>query len=112
MQYQTLELGGGDLLFASTNSVRLPFQFASPILGAQALLKRFRLERADDRDSYYSDEPDEEFKTCSVSALVLFDALQSNTGGQVQIDFSLPGPTSASSPDLVRAKIEVLVVGI
>jgi hypothetical protein len=112
MQFQTLTLGGGGQLFASTTSARLPFQFPSPIQGAYALLQGFRLERAGERGSYYSGEPDEEVKTCRVTALVLFDALQSNLGGEVQVEFSLPGPSSADSPDLLRAEVGVLVIGV
>jgi hypothetical protein len=112
MQFQTLKLGGGGLQFASTNSTRLPFQFPSPIQGAYALLQGFRFERVDGRGSYYSGEPDEELRSCRVSALVLFDALQSNLGGQVQIDFSLPGPTSSGSADLLRAEVDVLVIAV
>jgi hypothetical protein len=111
MRFQTLKLGGGGLQFASTDSVRLPFQFQSPIQGAYALLQGFRFERVG-RGSYYSGGPDEELRSCRVSALVLFDALQSNLGGQVQIDFSLSGPNSASSPDLLRAEIDVLIVAV
>ena len=112
MQLQTLTLGGGGQLFASTTSTRLPFQFSSPIQGAYALLQGFRLERADERGSYYSGEPDEEVKTCRVTALVLFDALQSNLGGEVKLEFSLPGPRASDSKDLLRAEADVLVIGV
>lgn len=109
MQFQSLKLGGGGLVFASTHSGRLPFQFPTPIDGAYAILQSTLFERAGERGSYYSSGPDEEVKVIEVSALVLFDALQSRTGGQVQISFHWPSP---QSPDLVRAEIEVLVVGV
>ena len=112
MQFQSLKLGGGGLVFASTHSVRLPFQFPMPVSGAYAILAGTRFEHAQERGSYYSSGPDEEVKIVEVSVLALFDALQSKTGGEVQISFRLPGKTSASAPDLLRAEIDVLVVGI
>ncbi len=109
MQIQSLKLGGGGLVFASSNNVRLPFQFPTPINGAYAILQSTRFERADERGSYYSSGPDEEVKIIEVSVLTLFDALQSKTNGQVQISFNLPSP---ASPDQIRAEIDVLVIGI
>jgi hypothetical protein len=109
MQIQSIKLGGGGLIFASTSSVRLPFQFPTPIDGAYAILRSTLFERAGERGTYYATGPDEEVKVLEVSALALFDALQSRTGGQLQISFHLPSPLS---PDVVRAEIEVLVIGI
>ena len=112
MQFLTLKLGGGNLVFAATNTVRLPFQFPSPIAGAYAILQGTRFERVQDRETYYSDgDPDVEVKMIEVSVLPLFDALQSTTTGQVQIDFRVPADVDFSA-DLVFAEIDVLVVGI
>ncbi|MBK7643680.1 MAG: hypothetical protein IPJ19_11650 [Planctomycetes bacterium] len=110
MQFQKLTLGGPDLLFASTNTARLPFQFADPVQGVYALLQGVRLEHEGERGTYYSgDDSDQELKAIEVSLLPIFDSLQSNTTGQVQIHFSLPG---SGSPDLVRAEIHVLLIGV
>ena len=61
--------------------------------------------------SYYSDD-DVEVKEIEVSVLSLFDALQSNTTGEVQISFRMPGTGSATKPDQILAEIDVLVVGV
>ena len=111
MQFQTLTLWGGDLVFSNTNSTRLPFQFPNPIAGAYAILQSTRFDLTPDKDSYYSDD-DVEVKVFEVSAVSLFDALQSNTTGEVQISFRMPGTGSATSPDLIFAEIKVLVVGV
>ena len=113
MQLQSLKLGGGGLRFASTNTARLPFSFPAPIQGAYALLQGMRFTRDADRGTYYAPgDDDEELSLLEVSALVLFDALQSKTSGEVQIHFRFPGTTSPSSADLVQAEIDVLVIGV
>jgi hypothetical protein len=113
MQFQSLVLGGGELLFASTNTVRLPFQFPSPIRGVYAILRRTRFERPRERGSYYSPgDDDRELSVLEVSLLPIFDALQSQTSGQVQIHFRLPSSTTRITDDLIHAEIEVLVIGV
>jgi hypothetical protein len=112
MQFQSLRLGGGGQRFTSTNTTRLPFQFPIPIQGAYALLQGMRLKHKADRGTYYSSGGDEELSLIEVSAVVLFDALQSKTSGEVQIHFRFPGTTSPATADLVQGEIDVLVVGV
>ena len=45
MQFVNLELGGRDRLFASTNTVRVPFTFAQAAQGAYAMLQGFYFHR-------------------------------------------------------------------
>jgi hypothetical protein len=111
MQFLTLKLGGGDVAFPRVHSVRLPFLFPNPIAGAYAILQSTRFHLTPDRGSYYSDD-DVEVKEIEVSVLSLFDALQSNTTGEVQISFRMPGTGSATKPDQILAEIDVLVVGV
>jgi hypothetical protein len=111
MQFQTVKLGGGGQAFSSTDNARLPFQFPNPIAGAYAILQSTRFDLTPDEDTYYSDD-DVEVKTIEVSAVALFDALQSNTGGEVLISFRMPGTGSATSPDQILAEINVLVIGV
>lgn len=112
-QVQSLKLGGGGLTFTSTHTARLPFQFADPIQGAYAILRGMRFTHAGARGSYYSPpDDDEEVSVVEVSALALFDALQSKNSGEVQIHFRIPGSTSPHTADLVEAQIDVLVVGV
>lgn len=113
MQFKSLKLGGGGLRFASTSTARLPFNFPIPIDGAYALLQGTRFTHDANKGTYYSSpDGDEELSLIEVSALVLFDALQSKTSGEVQIHFRLPGSTSPSSADLLQAEIDVLVIGV
>ena len=111
MQFLRLKLGGGGLTFPSAHNVRLPFQFPNPIAGAHAILGSTRFHLTPHRETYYSDD-DVSVKVVEVSALALFDALQSSTGGEVQISFRVPGTGLEALPDLIQAEIDVLVIGI
>ncbi len=112
MQFQSLKLGDPSLFFASTNTARLPFQFPTPIQGAYAILQRASFERTPERGSYYAPDPDLELAVLEVSVVPLFDGLQSKTSGEVQIHFSIPGPTTPFLADLIHAEVEVLVIGV
>ena len=111
MQFLRLKLGGGGLTFPTVHTVRVPFQFPNPIAGAYAILGSTRFHLTPDRDTYYNDD-DVEVRVIEVAVLALFDALQSSTGGDVQVSFRVPGTGSETLPDLIQAEIDVLVVGV
>ena len=112
MQFQSLKLGGPGLFFAVASSTRLPFQFKNPIQGAYAILQRTRFTRNENRGSYYAHDPGQELSVLEVSVVPLFDALQSKTSGEVQIQFIVAGESTSPTAKLIEAEVDVLVIGV
>ena len=100
MELLTIQVGGPGVVFARHNRVRLPFTFSSPVAGASALLQSFR---------FINHDEDTHLKDVQVQLTPLFNAAESATQGEVEIEttFRDEGP----SLDRIEMEVVVLVVG-
>jgi hypothetical protein len=106
MQFLRVRLGRPELAFAPTTSGRVPFSFPKPVEGVYALLESLFLSR---------DGSDLSLGDMQVSLTPLFNALQSRTDGQVQVDVRFTGSTGLGiviSPEQNSVEIGILVVGL
>lgn len=104
MEFVTLRLGGGGLVFPENNRVRIPFALPAPAAAVYPLIQSFRFVNHDD---------DKHIRDVQIQLVPFFNAGVSTTQGEVEIVTTfLDDGGIIPTGDLVEMEIAVLLVGV
>lgn len=111
MQIVSLTMGGPDILFNASQTVRLPFEFAAPAAEAYVLLQslRFSLPKGSVWPFSYFNPSDVELDKVELYLRPLFTPSQSSTSGKIEVRMDLP---ASGFRGQVQAEVRMLVIGV